>query len=233
MQNTIKKFLISAVFVAGILLGGTAAFAAGPTIVTNSPTNLTQTTATMNGTFILNGGATAVDVWFIYGTNQSMTQSTAHQTINATNGTFSAPLAVTPGTQYFYMAEGIVAGQGSGFGSMVSFTAPSYSLPTATTSSASSITSTGATLNGYFNGNGTATQTRFEYANNSGMVGSTYTTWTAQAGTSGAFSDTISGLTANSTYYFRAIAKNSAGVTIANSIVPFTTSTTGGGTNTP
>lgn len=228
MKKIINTLLITgAIFSFGAFFVPTA-FATNPTLVTGVQTGLTQTQVTLNGSFIANG-ATSIDVWFDYDTSPLLSQSTTHQTFSVQNGTFSATISVTPGQQYYYRAMGIVSG-GFGYGSTVSFTAPGYTLPTVTTGSAQP-SSTTATLNGYFNSNGSSTQTRFEYANNQSMVGSVFTPYVTQNISSGNFSYSISGLSNNTTYYFRARAKNSAGEAIASSIVPFTTTSSGGGSS--
>ncbi len=223
MQNKINKTIIVLAFAIFGLFGATNAFAATPTISTGAYSALTQTSVNISGAYILNGGST-IDVWFDYGTTPLMTSHTAHQTFINSNGVFNAQLTLQSGTQYYYRAMGIVPLNGLGYGSPNNFISPTYPLPTVTTGSGLANSQSTATLNGYFNDNGYATQTRFEYANNSSMIGSSFTTWTNQSAHSGIFSDSISGLNSNTTYYFRAIATNAGGTATATSIVHFTTS---------
>jgi uncharacterized delta-60 repeat protein len=96
--------------------------------------------------------------------------------------------------------------------------------PGATTGTASSISTTTATLNGTVNPNGVATNGWFEWGTDSTLT--TKTTTASQAKGSGttnqAISQALSSLVAGSTYYFRTVG-SSAGGTVKGAIVPFTT----------
>jgi len=223
-KNIVSKAFF--VFVAGILILPLFSFAASSNnlaISTTPTTNITQTSAKLNG-FYNAGTAPSMDVRFEWGDTPTMTNSTSYQTKTG-SGTFDATITVQPGKTYFVRAMGVANGFAPVFGSTLSFTTPSYTQATIQTMPATSIVQTGATLNGIFNGGGSATETRFEYANNSSFIGSYFTTYTSMLGNSGSFSKAITGLQSNTTYYFRAIAKNSAGVTIATSALSFKTGT--------
>jgi hypothetical protein len=100
--------------------------------------------------------------------------------------------------------------------------------PTAYTLAASSITSSGAILNGTVNDNGNATTVSIEYGTASDLSGSAVATLTAGTSplTAGAgntnFSAALSGLNNGTAYYFRINAINSYG-TVHGSIQSFTT----------
>ena len=84
--------------------------------------------------------------------------------------------------------------------------------PSATTGSASSVTQTGATVAGTVNPEGLATTYRFEYG-----TSSSYGLQTAEvdAGSGTAAADasaTLGGLTNDTTYHYRLVATNAAGV---------------------
>gem|GEM_PF-5813353 len=96
--------------------------------------------------------------------------------------------------------------------------------PTVTTQAASSITTTAATLNGNITATGgaDATEHGFAYGTASDLTAVIATTTLgAQSGT-GAFTGSLSGLSADTTYYFRPYAVNSAG-TSTGSILSFST----------
>ena len=98
--------------------------------------------------------------------------------------------------------------------------------PTVTTSAATIVSYTSATLNGTVNPNGGATTSQFNYSTSPTLASGVVTT-TAQSlgsGTSAvAASATLTGLLPHTTYYFRDTASNSAGTT-QGSILSFTTS---------
>jgi len=95
-------------------------------------------------------------------------------------------------------------------------------LPTVQTNSAQTLGfgSNSAQLNGYVNPQGTSDTSRwFEWGPNSFSFTNS-TTKLGQGTSSGNFSDTVSGLQSNTTYYFRAVAKNSAG-TVYGGVLSF------------
>ena len=83
--------------------------------------------------------------------------------------------------------------------------------PTVTTGSATSVTSSSASLNGTVNPNGSSTTYYFQYGTST-SYGSTTTSTSAESGTSDVSVDaSISGLSSNTTYHYRLVATNSAG----------------------
>ncbi|MFM8513541.1 MAG: FISUMP domain-containing protein, partial [Bacteroidota bacterium] len=101
----------------------------------------------------------------------------------------------------------------------------SASLPTATTTSATSITSTGATTGGNVTADGGASVTARGVAYGTVQNPSTANSTTSDGTGTGAFTSTLSGLTASTLYYVRAYATNSVG-TGYGSQESFTTSAT-------
>jgi hypothetical protein len=89
------------------------------------------------------------------------------------------------------------------------------------------VASTGATLNGTVNPNGTATQAFFEFSTSSTLASPTTTAQqTVGSGTTGqTVTAPVTGLVAGTTYYYRVVAQNSAGTRPGN-IVSFTTTAT-------
>lgn len=214
-------------FLAFILLAPLATEAASPSIQTLAASSVTETQATLNG-FYNADTLSSVSVRFEWGETPLMGQATTYQ-VKSGSGTYSATIAVTPGHQYYFRA--MLAGTGVSpiWGSTLSFSTINSNLPTVQNLAATSVTETSATLNAFFNGNGASTQTRFEYANNSSFIGSSFSAWTTQSNASGQISENVSGLTDNTTYYFRAYAKNSAGTQMASGMLSFTTNDNGGG----
>jgi len=104
--------------------------------------------------------------------------------------------------------------------------------PTVTTTAATGITATGATLNGTGNPNGFASTGWFRYSNTTpGTCNDTFGTRVPATGgnalgsgtTAQPFSQTVGSLTASTTYYFCALASNANG-TGFGSVLSFTTS---------
>ena len=116
-------------------------------------------------------------------------------------------------------------GQSGSATAYVNVTAQGASGPTASTGSATSITTNSATLGGTVNPNGLDTQFWFLYGTGTSLGGASQTkSYDLGSGTSASgISANIAGLAANTTYYFQLQASNSAG-TAAGSINSFNTS---------
>jgi hypothetical protein len=227
MKNNLKTTLVVGLFaLAGIFGGTSSAFATNPTITTLPASPVTSSSAILNASWNGNGASTTT-VWFKYGTNPLMTSTTLTTAYTSASGTHTATISVVPGTTYYFQAVG--AGDGFGSGATLQFTVSAIQAPTVLTLPAISITSTGATLKGNFTSNGSATTTWFKYANNASLFGATTTFAASQSGTSGTFTQAISGLTPNTTYYFKAYAQNAGGTATATTTLQFTTTNTGTG----
>jgi hypothetical protein len=100
--------------------------------------------------------------------------------------------------------------------------------PSVTTSAATAIASTGATLGGQLNPNARPTSYHFEYGTSTSYGTSTV----PQAGSPGvspvAVSAAVTGLAPATTYHYRLVASNADGATIGNDQTLTTTATTGG-----
>ena len=148
--------------------------AAVPAVTTTSPTLVTGGAAQLNGT--ANPGGAATTGWFRYATASPGTcndtfgtraPATGGSSLGAGTTATSFSQAVTglsQGTTYYFCA--IASNSvGTSFGSVVSFTTPSA--PTASTSLATSVTDTSATLNGSANPNRASTTGWFRYSTSS------------------------------------------------------------------
>jgi hypothetical protein len=204
------------------------------TFTINPATAVTQATAQLNLTYAiapadaLNGG---VDVKFVYDTTPSInyvsSPATAFTLLASGSGTMSRTVTgLTPNTTYYYRILGN-GYQYSYVGSPIqSFTtlANSVQAPIVSTVTAGNIANTQAQLNGTYNANGTASTIWFEYGPTVALGQST-SIQNVAANTSGNFNNTITGLAANSTYYFRAVGQNSFG-TAYGTTLSFTTTNT-------
>ncbi len=183
-------------------------------VVTNSAINITQTSATLNGTVNANGLTTAVH--FDYGTTSSYGDSvTANpSTITGTsNISVTATISgLTPNTVYHFRVEASdSAGMSYGYDS--TFTTLSVqSSPFVSTQSANNISDTSSTLNAIINPNGANSEVKFEYGITSAYGDSALPAQNSFSGNSNTnVSVSISGLTPNTLYHYRADATNSAG----------------------
>jgi phosphodiesterase/alkaline phosphatase D-like protein len=97
--------------------------------------------------------------------------------------------------------------------------------PSVTTGSASSITSSSATVSGTVNPNGDATMYAFQYGTTSGFGHETTLTSAGSGDTSSTVSASITGLTSGTTYHYRIIALNGSGTTTGADLTFKTTGT--------
>jgi phosphodiesterase/alkaline phosphatase D-like protein len=137
--------------------------------------------------------------------------------------TVSADLTgLASGTTYYFRVVA-TSTAGTSYGDQGSFT--TGSAPVVVTQDATTVTTSGATLNGTVDPGRLATTYRFEYGTTTGY-GSQSTSANAGSGSSPVSESlTLSGLAPDTTYHFRIVATNAAGTTTGDDAM-FTTSTT-------
>jgi phosphodiesterase/alkaline phosphatase D-like protein len=173
-------------------------------VITTDATNVTSTSARLNGDLLTKGTANPVDVSFVYGTtSENYTYETTPPEARTDLGSFYFDLgSLTPKTTYYYKAKAV--GDGTDLGDEKSFTTSPIP-PTVTTNEASLVTTTSARLNGDLTSLGAADNATvsFEWGTTDG--GPWPNSTDNQTMTSaGAFTANLTGLTPGTTYYFRA-----------------------------
>lgn len=183
------------------------------TLITNSVTNITTTGALASGTVSTTGGGTVTTRGFCW--NTSPTPTIANNRINIASGlgNFSADIAsLSPGTTY-YLRAFATNQAGTAYGNQISFTTISVKPATVGTINITSITKNGAFSNGSVTADGGGAITSrgicFGTVSNPTIINSTYNNNGPGIGT---VSYSISGLLSATTYYIRAYAINSAGI---------------------
>ena len=224
------SFLFLALFLIGCGRGGggggeTSSSSSTPIVTTLAAPSITPTSAILNGTVIPNGLQT--QSWFEYGTDSALGTYSTSTKQDAGSGLTSQAASMTwnglvAGTTYYFRfcAEN---SNGHSKGLVISFTTSSPgSPPTVASLSATSVSATGATLNGNVTANGLATNAWFEYGTDPNLASSTSTS--SQSVGSGTTRQSVSaaltGLTTGTTYYYRVAANNSSG-TSEGSIASF------------
>jgi len=206
------------------------AHATSPSVTTIAANAITITGATLNGTVDPKNHSTTVSFDYGptigYGSNVTASQSPLAANLGFA-ATVSANLAgLTCSTTYHFRVVGVNS-SGTSNGGDLTFTTlacPPPTAPTATTVAASSLTATGATLNGTVSSNGAITTVTFDYGLTTGYGSSAIATQSPLvAGASGmAVSKAVSGLICNTLYHFQVHSVNSAGTTLGSDL-PFTT----------
>ena len=189
-----------------------------PTATTLAASNITPTSATLNGSVVDNGNALTVSFGWGMGNTNTSVAATTGGSITADAGTTSTSVNLTNlscATTYQFRVKA-TTGSTNFSGSPLTFTtAACPTPPTASTGSATAVTAYGATLNATVLPNGTSAQ--FEYG-----ITTSYGTTTPLVTTSGSLTQTIGGLICNTTYHYRVRASNGAG-TAMGAAATFTT----------
>jgi len=173
-----------------------------PSVTTDNATSVATISATLNGNLTALGTATSVIVSFEWGTTAGgpYTSLTDNQTMTSA-GAFPANLTgLTPGTTYYYKAKAV--GDATVRGDEMSFTTSTMP-PSVTTDNTTSLATTSATLKGNLTALGTATSVNVSFQwGTTTSYGSETTPQSVSA--IGIFSANLTGLTAHTTYHFRA-----------------------------
>lgn len=212
-----------------IRLDATSNIPAGSPTVANSPaSSIGQTTATLNGT-VTSIGSAAPSITLFYGTTNGGTNAASWQNSLNLSGTWSGAFSgnisgLSPNTTYWFTARATNA-------SGTAWATPSLSfdtLPAPATiiqSAATNIQITSATIPVEVTSTGgNAPIVTVHYGATDGGTNAAAWTGSAVLGTqTGAASANLTGLTHNTTYYYRAKAVNSAGTSWTAASGSFTT----------
>ena len=194
-----------------------------PQVTTLPVTNITGYTAASGVNITATGGNAVTTAGICWSINPNPTLNDSVNPNGSVSGTTNLNLTnLSPGTTYYVRAFATNAG-GTAYGNQLTLVTGA-ALPTITTSSATNISFNSAIVGGNVSNDGGApvttrgvcwsTTQNPTLANNSLIIGSGL----------GAFNDTITGLSGNTTYYLRAFATNSSGTAYGNQI-SFTTFT--------
>lgn len=210
LPNTTYYFQAVAINEDGEATGARLQFTtlAGVSVTTVSAISVTHNGATIRGNLTSTGGLSTTR-YFKWGSTVGMTEPTINKGATTTTGAYSHSLTgLSPNTTYYFKATATNA-DATNEGDRLSFTtaSPPVAVPTVSTDSASSITRESATITGSVSSDGGATATRYLRW---GPTTSMTTVINKGTGT-GSFSESLSNLSPNTTYYYEAYATNSAG----------------------
>jgi uncharacterized protein (TIGR02145 family) len=194
-----------------------------PTLAaTTAATSITATSASSGGDVTYDGGATVTARGVCWSLTTGPIATDSHTTEDGTTGIFTSSLTgLTAGTTYYVRAYATNGG-GTRYGTEVSFTTSAIEPTLDATTAASLITATTASSGGSVTSDGGATVTARGvcWSLTTGPVATG--SHTVDAGTTGSYTSSLTGLTGGTTYYVRAYATNGAG-TAYGSEISFTT----------
>jgi hypothetical protein len=174
-----------------------------PTLITHAASDLTKTSAKLNGELTDLGSATSADTSFEYKKSSDSEFTEVQVQSGATKGIFEKSIdGLDPGTEYIYKAKAV--GDVEGFGGDTKFDTVALTPPTITINDASEITANSAKVSGNLTDLGTAESAdiSIEYKKSSEE---SYTEIKIKTGTEkGTFSHNLTGLDPDSEYNFKA-----------------------------
>ena len=231
IANTLYYVCAYAINIKGVQYGPAATFTTKayslPTVVTTSASAITYTGFTIGGDVQSDGGQTVTARGICY--SSTTTEPTLeHQVVQkgAGSGSYSANLTgLEPGTVYYaraYATNSI----GTSYGEIMQVTTLAYGVPTVSTTDASNISFTSATVGGMVSDGGGVEVT--ERGVCWGLTSNPIVTdnHIAVGQGTGSFTTSITSLMSGKTYYVRAYATNSIGTAYGNQI-SFTTAESG------
>lgn len=203
------------------MLYGSGTIATFPVLTTSDAILIDQTTAYSGGDVLSDGGASITSLGVCWSTSPNPTTADSHTAGPGGIGFFGSYLTgLTPNTLYYVRAYATNS-VGTAYGNQVSFTTLT-NLPTVTTSDVSLISQTSAWSGGNVISDGGTTVTARGVCWSISSNPTTANSHTTDGSGTGFYVSYITGLTANTPYYVRAYATNSAGTSYGNQL-SFTT----------
>jgi phosphodiesterase/alkaline phosphatase D-like protein len=177
-----------------------------PRVATVEAGNVASTSVTLNGNLTWVGTETSIAVSFEYGQTEGGPYTAVAAGTRGSIGSFATDVSgLTPGTTYYFRAKAVASGYDPVYGDELPVTTLPVP-PTVTTGVATGVTATTATLGGDLTSLGTPAENvtvSFEWGTVAGGPYPSYSAGQTMANT-GAFSASLTGLSASTTYYFRA-----------------------------
>ena len=196
-----------------------------PVLTTTSTSSITQTSAQTGGNISADGGASITARGVCWSTSQSPTISNNKTSDGTGIGSFSSSMTGLSANTTYYIRAYATNSAGTAYGNEISFTTfQIVGSPTLTTTSATNITQTTAQSGGVISADGGATIIARGICWNTSQNPTIANSKTSDGTGTGAFISSLTGLTANTTYYLRAYATNSSGTAYGNEL-SFTSTT--------
>ena len=193
-----------------------------PTVTTTPATNVSYTFAMVGGNVTDNGGTNVTERGICYSTSANPTTANTKITSGSGLGEFTCNLTdLQDGTTYYARAYAVNA-KGTAYGEEVSFTTKAKTTATVTTTQATNISYTSATVGGNVTSDGGASVTERGVCYSTTPNPTTSNTKVANGSGTGSFTCNLTDLQDGTTYYARAYAVNAKGTAYGEE-VSFTT----------
>jgi len=182
-----------------------------PTVSTISASAITNTSATLGGNITNDGGSTITERGIFLGKEQNPETTGEKWGLTGTNNSFSGTKSgLIPNTTYYAKAYATNE-KGTGYGNQITFTTTA-SIATIVTTEVTGITVSTAESGGIISNDGGVTISSKGVCWSKSQNPTIENNKTSDGTGRGSFTSSLTGLTANTTYYIRAYATNIIGV---------------------
>ena len=182
-----------------------------PVVLTDSATNISTTSAAIGGEVTDDGNGVVTERGVVYSTNPNPTIENNKVVCGSGKGAFSCNLTDLQDGSTYYVRAYAVNQKGTAYGEEKSFTTTAIIVPSVTTSSATNISYTSASVGGNVTDDGGATVTERGVVYSTSKNPTISNTKKVSGSGTGSFSVSLTGLSEGTTYYVRAYAINSKG----------------------
>jgi uncharacterized protein (TIGR02145 family) len=183
-----------------------------PTVTTSEIINVTGTSASSGGVVTSEGTSKVFFRGICWGTQTNPTITDSKTTDGTGIGIFTSAMTSLDGGKTYFVKAYATNKIGTVYGEEISFTTLGQK-PLPTSSSATNITTTGATFNGSVNPNYLSTNVSFEYGTTTSYGNSIAAQNPVTGNTNSIISVGVTGLISNTLYHFRIKAENQLGIT--------------------
>ena len=189
------------------------------TVSTTAATDISYISVTVGGNVTSDGGTIVTERGICYSTSQNPT-ITNNKVISGNGiGSFTCNLTDLQDETTYYVRAYAINTKGISYGEQKSFTTKAYGLPTITTSSATNISYTSATVGGNVKSDGGVAVTERGIVYSTTQNPTTSNSKVTSGSGTGSFTCSLSNLQKGTTYYVRAYAINEKGVCYGENIV--------------
>ncbi|HOM78215.1 MAG TPA: hypothetical protein PLT50_03375, partial [bacterium] len=184
-----------------------------PTVTTNAVTNIDKFSATLNGSVNADNGSAITERGFVYSTTTNPViggSGVIKQTVAGTTGAYSYNATSLSAKTTYYVKAYATNEAGTSYGSQTSFETLSAA-PSVTSTGVTNLVDTTATLGGNVTADNGSTITERGVCYSTSENPTTANNKQVVSGTTGSYTKDITGLTAATTYHYRAFATNAYG----------------------
>jgi len=191
-----------------------------PTVTTAAINTITHISAAGGGNVTADGYTSVTDRGICWSTSPNPTTADSKTSEGTGTGAFSSSVTGLSASTLYYVRAYAVNSVGTAYGNEVQFTSSAipYVLPTLTTTSATSVTFSSASTGGNITNDGGASVTVKGVCYSTSPAPTLADNFTSDGNGTGAFTSSLTGLSASTLYYVRAYATNAAGTAYGNQI---------------